>query len=336
MSADSMGHLGILREENIALRQMMGYNTDALEAPPYKVPQIGQFIPGTSIEDVLVVAIDIDNPRCRLPLQDQSYHIGLSILDTRCLASRIDDVSKTIISYQFTNDNSKSCWTAKKRFLFGETETMLLANLAPRLAELVKGRDYVLVGHGINEDIKFMNQLHPDIAENAAYLFDTVKVAQFPLKLYYRYSLEKLLDELGIKYANLHAAGNDAHFALKALLVVAVRDGLSEQHRETSGHREELFLALEIIAHAPVQLPVWTDEPPPPKVPDQRKKKMGVKAKGRLKRERRAIRRAFQNLPFAYTTMASSDEEGPDHSLQGNFKSAAVRSWGEDESTVEI
>ncbi|KAM3450800.1 hypothetical protein NHJ6243_009734 [Beauveria neobassiana] len=97
MSVDSMGHLGILREENIALRQIMGYNTDSLEASPYKIPQIGQFIPGTSIKDVLVVAIDIDNPRCCLPLQDQSYHIGLSILDTRCLASRIDDVSKTIM-----------------------------------------------------------------------------------------------------------------------------------------------------------------------------------------------------------------------------------------------
>ncbi|KAM3484706.1 hypothetical protein MY8738_002025 [Beauveria namnaoensis] len=94
MSVDSMGHLGILREENIALRQIMGYNTDSLEASPYRIPQIG---PGTSIKDVLVVAIDIDNPRCCLPLQDQSYHIGLSILDTRCLASRIDDVSKTIM-----------------------------------------------------------------------------------------------------------------------------------------------------------------------------------------------------------------------------------------------
>lgn len=335
---DSMGHRGILREDNIALRQIMGYNTDSFEASPYKIPQIGQFIPGTSIKDVLVVAIDIDNPRCRLPLQDQSYHIGLSILDTRCLASRIDDVSKTIMSYQFINDNSKSCRTAKKRFLFGETETMLLSNLAPRLADLVKGRDYVLVGHGTKEDIKLLNQLQPDIAGNAAYLFDTVKVAQFPLQLYYRYSLEKLLDELGIKYANLHAAGNDAHFALKALLMLAVRDGLPEQHRETSGRREEeLFLALEIIAHAPVQLPVWTDEPPPPTiVPAQKKKKMGVKAKGRLKRERRAIRRAFQILPFADTTMASSDEEGPDHSLQGNVKSAAVRSGEKDESTVEI
>ncbi|KGQ09937.1 hypothetical protein BB8028_0005g07530 [Beauveria bassiana] len=110
---------------------------------------------------------------------------------------------------------------------------MLLSKLAPRLAELVKGRDYVLVGHGIDEDIKLLNQLHPDIAGNSAYLFDTVKAAQFPLQLYYRYSLGKLLDELDLKHANLHAADNDAHFALKALLMLAVRDALPGKHRGT-------------------------------------------------------------------------------------------------------
>lgn len=312
MALGSIGHLCILREENLALRQIMGYNTDSLEDFPYSIPQLGQCIPGTSIKDLLVVSIDVDHPRWYLPIQDLSCHIGVSILDTRCLASKIDDPSKAIISYQFVTDNSKSCRTAKKRFLFGETETMSVSGVAPRLAELVKDRDYVLAGHGTEEDIKSLNQIHPSIIRNSAYVLDTVKVAQFPLQLYYRYNLGKLLDEHGIKYANLHAAGNDAHFALKALLMLAVRDGLLAPHREMLGHPDALFLALEAIAHAPIQLPVWTDEPPPkstlPAKKAKKEREMGLKARRRLKRDRRANRRAFRNLPYADEMSTSNDE----------------------------
>ncbi|KAH7121408.1 hypothetical protein EDB81DRAFT_813900, partial [Dactylonectria macrodidyma] len=68
-----------------------------------------------------------------------------------------------------------------------------------------------------------------------------------PPQLYYRYSLEKLLDSLDIPYANLHAAGNDAHFTLRAILMIVVRDA-QRQHQDID---DSLFRVLEAVARAP-------------------------------------------------------------------------------------
>ncbi|KAJ6789099.1 hypothetical protein PWT90_00401 [Aphanocladium album] len=300
-------HRGVLREENLALRQILGYTRESIDAAAtLQVPQIGRFIPNTSIKDILIVAIDIDHILMQLPIQDQSHHIGVSLLDTRCLASPVDDMREAITSYQFITKDSPSCRNAEKRFLFGETEMISLSGLATRVAELVHGRDYVLVGHGTVEDVKVLNRIDPDIVGRAGYIFDTVKTAQFPLQLYYRYNLETLLDELGIKHANLHAAGNDAHFALKALLMLAVRDGRLGQHPENSGE-EDLFSTLDTIAHAPVNLSVLISKSPPkPFAP--KKEKLGIYAKRRLRAEMKAKRKILEATPPAQTAVESLEE----------------------------
>ena len=78
----------------------------------------------------------------------------------------------------------------------------------------------------INEDLKFLNNIDPEIASRACYILDTAKAQQHTLQLYYRYSLEKLLAALEIPCESfrLHAAGNDAFFALKGLLLIVARD----------------------------------------------------------------------------------------------------------------
>ncbi|KAI8674196.1 hypothetical protein NCS55_00742500 [Fusarium keratoplasticum] len=192
-------HTGILREENIALRQILG------------PPRIGQYLPGTLFKDALLVSVNVDTGGGYEAISpEQSFHIGVSIFDARCLVQKLDDPRDAITSYQFINRDSRPCKWAAKSFLFGETELMTLNDFASRISLLTKDRDYVL---------------------------DTVKAAQFPLQLSYRYSVEKLLDELG----------NDAHFVLKALLMIAVRDG--QMVREPGD--EELFRYLAAVAHAP-------------------------------------------------------------------------------------
>lgn len=282
----------------------MGYSTESITSSPYRLPQIGNLLPETSIRDLLIVAVEVDYPRGRQFLDEQSYRIGLSILDTRCITGQID-ASKPIASYQFIINDSRSCRTAKKRFLFGESETISLSGFAARLEMLVHGRDYVLAGHGMDTDLKLLNEIDPKIATNAAYVLDTVKVAQFPLQLHYRYSLEKLLAELDIKYAKLHTAGNDAHFALRALLMLIVCDGMMGESQKSLDELE-LFMRLDRIAHMPVDLLVWTEEPPPK---PEKKAKMGILAKRRLKQERKARRRAFQQLPFYDEVIGESSDD---------------------------
>lgn len=288
-------HTGILREENIALRQILGYRHETHQSnSPYNLPEIGQYLSGTSMKDILLICIDVDTGGgYEVISPEQSFHIGISVLDTRCLINQLNISKDAIKSYQFINKDTRPCKWAAKSFLFGETKLLNLPDLAIRFSSLTHGRNYILTAYGINEDIKFFNNLNPDIANQACYILDIVKAAQYPLQLYYRYSLEKLLKEFDIAYANLHAAGNDAHFALKALLMIAVRDGQMVPEAIPAAD-EKLLRTLDATAHAPIALPTWTEKPP-----TATKAKLGVKAKRRLRAARKAARRGLQELPFA-------------------------------------
>ncbi|KAL6788612.1 hypothetical protein J3E68DRAFT_415297 [Trichoderma sp. SZMC 28012] len=292
-------HTGILREENIALRQILGYRLETLSSSPYRLPSIGQCLPGTCIKDILLVGVDVDTGGGYEAIsEEQSFHIGISIFDTRSLTKQPQDLGDAVKSYQFINKNSKPCRWAAKSFLFGDSKLIELADLAASFFLLTQGRDYVLVAHGIDADIKFFNNLNPEIVNSACYILDTVKAAQYPLQLYYRYSLESLLDEFNIRYAKLHAAGNGAHFALKALLMIAVRDGqMASAPETTTPIHEDLFRILDAIAHAPVAIPIWTEIPPTASHTPQTKPKLGIFAKRRLRAAAKAARKASQELP---------------------------------------
>lgn len=129
--------------------------------------------------------------------------------------------------------------------MFEKSEPITISELKPKLEALVFEKDNVLILHGANSDLKVLHNL--DIDLGSLYVIDTNKAAQFPLQLYYRYSLEKLLEALEIPYAFLHAAGNDAHFSLQALLMIAVRDA----ERQPDSSHEALIRTLRAISQAP-------------------------------------------------------------------------------------
>ncbi|KAL7807321.1 QDE-2-interacting protein [Trichoderma aethiopicum] len=290
-------HTGILRDETIALRKILGYRLDTIRDSTFKHPKLDNLphLQGSSIKDVLFVSVDVDTGGGYEAISpEQSFHIGISLFDTRTLTKPMENPGNAIQSYQYITKDSKPCKWAAKSFLFGDTELLQLPQLTNKLAALTQGREYVLVAHGINEDLKFLNNLDPNIAAKACYIMDTVNAAQHPLQLYYRYSLEKLLNALGIRYDRLHVAGNDAHFALRALLMLAVRDGQMAPESITAADRE-LFNALNAVAHADYEMPVWTERQPNPKAAP----KLGIYAKRRLKAARKASKRLLQELPFA-------------------------------------
>lgn len=312
-------HTGILREENLILRQILGYHLESVQQPNSPLPVIGQYLPGTSIKDVLFVSIDVDTGGGYEDISPgQSFHIGISIFDTRCLTKPkpFNNPQNIITSYQFINrDDTRPCKWAAKSFLFGETELISLPSLVTRFSLLTQGRDYIIIAHGVREDIKFFNHLDPNIANQACYILDTVKAAQYPLQLYYRYSMEKLLDEFKIPYANLHAAGNDAHFALKAMFMIAVRDGQRSLQTTTGTGttmtttvNQELICALDTFAHAPVRFPCWIEKPPPPPA-RVNTKKLGIKAKRRLRAARKAAAQIHRELPYAEESDGQDGDE---------------------------
>jgi len=53
-----------------------------------------------------------------------------------------------------------------------------------------------------------------------------------------------MLDNFGISHTNLHAAGNDAHYALRSLLMTAVTDGQKMEIEPTSKYNFSTFSAI--------------------------------------------------------------------------------------------
>ncbi|KAK2056362.1 hypothetical protein LY76DRAFT_463114, partial [Colletotrichum caudatum] len=222
-------HMGLLRDETLALRQLLGYsNLDS--ASTSRLPNLGNKLRQSSIRDFLFVGLDIDTFQGYEQLiKDQQLHVGVSLLDTRVLEDMLlkptaANYQDAIKSYQFTVGDSAYCKKASKRFLFGSSQPIAISELKPRIDALLSQRDYILVLHGTDSDFKILRHLAIDLPSQSLYVIDTNKAAQFPLQLYYRYSLEKLLETLEVPFANLHAAGNDAHYCLRALLMITVLD----------------------------------------------------------------------------------------------------------------
>ena len=127
--------------------------------------------------------------------------------------------------------------------------------------------------------------------------------------------MEKLLDALSVPwdYCRLHAAGNDAFFALKGLLTIAARDMTENSHRlalrnqQTINTQTSVATILGDIGRAPYPLPACKPKeiPVPPKPP-----KLSIGAKRRLRQERKANRRAEKTL-----ASTGVSEQDADHGL---------------------
>ncbi|KAI1116112.1 hypothetical protein F5Y14DRAFT_86350 [Nemania sp. NC0429] len=209
-------------------------------------------MPGSSMIDVLLIGIDVDTYQGyeHLP-NDPQLHIGIAILDTRVLCRLVheglDSMHETdaLESYQFVVGDSRYCKTASRRFMFGKSQSVSLGEVKAQVESLVcrRGRDTILVFHGDRNDRKALSNLN--IQLQPLYVIDNVKAAQYPLDLPYRLGLEAMLDTFGIPCANLHAAGNDAHYALRSLLMIAATDGQKmELEQPTSKHLSSTFSAI--------------------------------------------------------------------------------------------
>lgn len=287
-------HTGLLREEVLVLRDLLGYVDFTDETTTLEPPQVGVPLPNSRMKDLLLVGLDVDTFQGYEQLvPDQQLHIGISLLDTRELQASIQDADfpgGLIDSYQFTVGSSKYCQRASRKFMFGRSEALDICRIRPRLQQLIGGRPFALVLHGSSSDMKMLRNLDVDPATlGCVYVFDTNKVAQWVLQLHYRLGLEKLLERLEIPFDDLHAAGNDAHFSLRALLMLACKD--AERLRELHGCVTEdgLLAVIRRIAQGPrpmsrfekwrVQEQVFADE--------KREREFNKRRKRLAKRERR-------------------------------------------------
>ncbi|KAK1243202.1 hypothetical protein MKX07_003830 [Trichoderma sp. CBMAI-0711] len=273
-----------LREGTVILRWIFGFY-DSRNLPGWKKPpgwpQIGSTWqsqkPNTRFKDVTFVAIDMDELEERNDGMPIRFHIGISILQTKDLHGLCHDPfpitgfqTNIIRSYHWAVEDSQYFAKNDSRFCFGQHECIPLSGLEGRLKELLKPfSPRILVAHGISRERIVLRRLNIDL--NQIFEIDTAKAARYPLQELHDSTLRKLLQDFDIPCEGglLHFAGNDAHFALRALLMIAVRDARRE------------------LKDLPTWVPVFeaVAQAPLPPIPLTRAEKAAIK-----RREREAAR----------------------------------------------
>lgn len=205
----------------------------------------------------VLVGIDFENANSFRRGQPQNTdepnnQAGLAILDTRDLWKQNIPPEDMIKTFNFVSGAVGYQQTAYLKFLFGSpTETSQRDMLASITGCIPEGRNIVLIGHGFWNDLRALMKLGFDFQQMkvSAYL-DTYTICGRVLPRD-QCSLGELLSQLGCSHCNLHNAGNDANFALRALLLMAVRSCPSQFRYSPLIHD------LEEIAHSPyvIKLP---------------------------------------------------------------------------------
>lgn len=203
------------------------------------------------VDEVIFVAIDFEylqNFEHYSRHQDLNSQIGIAVLDSRDLIS--SPPRRAISTYNFVTGSPSYCAATTRKFLFGETSTIHQRDFLSTLESLLpRRRNIVLVGHGFWHDLRVLKLLNFDLHTSIVGILDTGKIAS---KMFPNVSitLGSILSELQCPFQNLHTAGNDAYFTLRALLLLAIRSYRGETVNDVK--RQDTLTALEAITEVPV------------------------------------------------------------------------------------
>ncbi|CAD6569968.1 MAG: hypothetical protein ASARMPRED_003339 [Alectoria sarmentosa] len=202
------------------------------------------------VDEVVFVAIDFEylqNFEHYSRHQELNSQIGIAVLDSRILIS--SPPRRAISTCNFVT-GSPYCAATIRKFLFGETSTIYQRDILSTLESLIpRRRNIVLVGHGFWHDLRILRPLNFDLHISIVGILDTGKMAS---KMFPNVSitLGSILSELQCPFQNLHTAGNDAYYTLRALLLLATRSYRGEIVNDLK--RQDTLTALEAITEVPV------------------------------------------------------------------------------------
>ncbi|CRG86385.1 hypothetical protein PISL3812_03391 [Talaromyces islandicus] len=180
-----------------------------------------------AVQNPLLVAIDFENlSNVQLGFSGrEECQIGLALFDPEeALSLKESDSELPITTYNFVTGNASYSNKAAKKFLFGETKKIRPQEVTECLSNILsRSKEIILVGHAVENDIDCLEALGFDYEASAVAILDTQKIAVQTSIFPHAVALHELLEELRCPFAKLHSAGNDAHFALRALLLLATR-----------------------------------------------------------------------------------------------------------------
>ncbi|KAH7164025.1 hypothetical protein DER46DRAFT_506926 [Fusarium sp. MPI-SDFR-AT-0072] len=185
------------------------------------------------MRDVRLICVDTDKAKSLSQKLEggwkrrtTSVHLGVAILDTRDLRDviqnrlKLDNLSDLIRTYQFAVEASVP---KVERFCFGDTEAISVEDMRRRFVEWQQGRDVIGVAYSTRGDIAVLKDFN--ILLYQKFWIDLAQAQYIPLQNATSPSLAVVMNRLRIRYAGkLHIPGNDAHFAMRTLLGLAVMD----------------------------------------------------------------------------------------------------------------
>lgn len=195
--------------------------------------------------------------------------IGISTFDTRTLSHTS---AGTLETRNFVTGGNKRRIRIARTFLFGEAEHVeyTTTGIHEALSKALhipddiqnspqpRYRNIVLVGHELRSDLLILRK-HSIMFEEFKTIvakLDTTYLAQGVLGANFR--LESLLQYLQCPYQNLHNAGNDANFTLRALLLLAYYGLRKSASSSVTGKLASLWdLAMEPVPNITLRNAMW-------------------------------------------------------------------------------
>lgn len=213
------------------------------------------------VDNIVLVAIDFENLKAfkRLSNKGANCQLGLAILDTKDL---LQPTPQELISvFNYATGNSTYLDSVSEKFGFSETVKIRRKEMLKHLENVIpRGRNVVLVGHDVIHDLLVLQHLGFNIDDrdtNIVGFLDTQILADQvlgdPELRCPKLSLASVLQELGCEYGELHNAGHDAYFTLRALLALALRRLSGEADDDEK--RQERLQAFSAIVETPLPFP---------------------------------------------------------------------------------
>ena len=176
--------------------------------------------------------------------QNLNSQVGVAILDSKDLVS--SSPRTAISTYNFVTGSPSYCAATTKKYLFDKTIIINQRDILSNLESLVpRTRNVILVGHEMRNDLQVLQLLDFNLQTSIRGILDLGKISS-KLLPNIRITLSSILSEVGCPFQNLHTAGNDAYFTLRALLLLAIKDYPEE---EVDSNHQEILSALKAITN---------------------------------------------------------------------------------------
>lgn len=222
-------------------------------------------------EDVVLISIDFENYEAFNPTSIDAVvctQMGIAVLDSLSGAATMLSDSVHMRPPQFRPILLRRAppsifVTLLGNYLFGEMVVHKPSDFLAALYDLLPtNRPFIFIRQNIATERRVLRDMGFEPPPRLLGFFDTGKLGDDgPDK---RDSLEKTVTRLACPYRNLHYAGNDAHFTLRAFLLLVER-GFLKRHPELrlQDTNARILSAIKDIALAPLSEPAPFEPPPP-------------------------------------------------------------------------